>query len=93
MKEAQAKLADKCEFISIACNDKQEDWLVALEKYDMPWIQLYVPTNLPTGLNPTVLYAIQGYPTKIIVNPNGVIEKIFIGETPEFYQALNKLVK
>lgn len=93
MKEAQTKLADKCEFISIACNDKQEDWLAALEKYDMPWIQLYVPTNLPTDLNPTVLYAIQGYPTKIIVNPNGVIEKIFIGETPEFYQALNKLVK
>ena len=93
MKEAQTKLADKCEFISIACNDKQEDWLAALEKYDMPWIQLYVPTNHPTDLNPAVLYAIQGYPTKIIVNPNGVIAKIFIGETPEFYQALNKLVK
>ena len=70
------KLADKCEFISIASNE--EDWLAALEKYDMPLIQLYVPTNLPTDLNPTVLYAIQGYPTKIIVDPNGVIAKIFI---------------
>lgn len=25
----------------------------------MPWIQLYIPTNHPVDLNPTILYAIQ----------------------------------
>ena len=59
----------------------------------MPWTQLYVPTNHPADLDPATLYAIQGYPTKIIVNPDGVIAKIFIGESPEFYQELNELVK
>ena len=52
-----------------------------------------MPTNHPADLDPATLYAIQGYPTKIIVNPDGVIAKIFIGESPEFYQELNELVK
>ena len=93
MKKSQARLADKCEFVSIACNDKYEEWLRALEKYDMPWTQLYVPTNHPADLDPATLYAIQGYPTKIIVNPDGVIAKIFIGESAECYQEVNELVK
>lgn len=93
MKEAQAKHADKCQFVSIDCGDSHEKWMEALEKYQMPWTHVYVPADCPTDVNPGVLYAVQGYPTKIIVDPNGKIAKIVVGESPEFYEALDQLVK
>lgn len=93
MKEAQAKIADKCEFVSIDCGDTQEKWLEALEKHQMPWTQVIVPDDCPTNQNPSVTYAVQGFPTKIIVTPEGKIAKIVVGESPEFYEALKELVK
>ena len=93
MKEAQAKIADKCAFVSIACGDTREKWTEALEKYQMPWTQLLLPNDCPTDQNPGMLYAVQGYPTKIIVTPEGKIAKIVVGESPEFYEALDELVK
>lgn len=93
MKEAQAKHADKCQFVSIDCGDSHEKWMEALEKHQMPWTHVYVPADCPTGANPGVLYAVQGYPTKIIVDPDGKIAKIVVGESPEFYEALDQLVK
>lgn len=93
MKKIHAQLTDKCEFVSIACNDKREDWTLALEKYDMPWTQLFVPADYSEDLNPAILYAVQGYPTKIIVNPDGIISRIYIGESPDFYNELRKLLK
>lgn len=93
MKEAQAKIADKCAFVSIACGDTHEKWMEALEKYQMPWTQVIVPNDCPTDQNPSVTYAVQGFPTKIIVSPEGKIAKIVVGESPEFYEALDELVK
>lgn len=93
MKKAQAKTADKCAFVSIACGDTPEKWAEALEKYQMPWTQVIVPNDCPTDQNPSVLYAVQGFPTKIIVTPEGKIAKIVEGESPEFYEALDELTK
>ena len=93
MKKAQARLAGKCRFVSIACRDRRKDWLAALQRYAMPWTQLIVPDKHPTELSPVTRYAVEAYPTKIIIAPDGTIAKITVGESPEFYQALDKLVK
>ena len=41
----------------------------------------------------SILYAIQGYPTKIVVDPEGKIAKIVVGEDPAFYEYLDELFK
>ena len=42
---------------------------------------------------PDQTYAIQGYPTKIIVSPEGKIAKIVTGEDPQFYTDLDNLLQ
>ena len=39
----------------------------------------------------SLLYAVSGYPTKIVVDPEGKIAKIVVGESPEFYEYLDQL--
>jgi hypothetical protein len=39
------------------------------------------------------MYAITGYPTKILIDPEGKIVKTVVGENPEFYEFLDELFK
>ncbi|MCI7359789.1 MAG: thioredoxin, partial [Prevotella sp.] len=38
-------------------------------------------------------YGIRGFPTKILVGPDGKIVKTVVGEDPEFYTLLDSLFK
>lgn len=90
MKEAYAKYKDKVEFIGIDCNDPEANWRAAVKKYQLPWINVY---NARTQGGVLEEYGIQGFPSKVIVNPEGVIYKIFEGEDPAFYTALEEALK
>lgn len=93
MKTAYEKHRGNCEFVSIDCNDSREKWLEGLEKYQMPWIHLYNPNDVAPTKNVSVIYAIEGYPTKVIITPNGLIHKIFVGENQAFYEELDKILR
>ena len=93
MKKSYEKYHKSCEFVSIDCNETKEKWLAGLKKYDMPWVQVYQPTDSSANADVSVMYGIEGYPTKIILTPEGKIHKIFIGETPDFYKELEKIAK
>lgn len=93
MKKSYEKHKAKCEFISIDCNESREAWLKGLEKYELPWTNLYNPTDSSPLEDVSVTYAISGYPTKIIITPEGLIHKIFAGETAEFYNELDRIIK
>ena len=41
----------------------------------------------------SAIYAVRGYPTKILLNPEGVIAKICVGEDPDFYSDFVQLFK
>ena len=58
-------------------------------KYELPWLHVYNTDD--SGV--LEQYAIQGFPTKIIVGPDGKIVKTIIGEDPAFYTLLDKLFK
>lgn len=92
MKVAYEKHKDYCEFISIDCNDSREKWLEGLDEYQMPWVHLYNSNDVAPSENVSAIYAIQGFPTKIIITPDGLIHKIFVGESPEFYEELDKIL-
>lgn len=54
----------------------------------MPW--LHVRNEGKPDVS--VLYAVRGYPTKIVLSPEGTILKIVVGEDPEFYSYLDELL-
>jgi len=88
MKAAYAKCKDKVEFVGIACRDTEEKWRAATAKYELPWISVLNP-----AANDLVkVYEIQGFPTKMVLDPKGKIVKIILGEDPAFYTYLDSLL-
>lgn len=88
MKQYYGQYKDKVEFISIACNDSQKRWKDAIKEYEMNWVNLLNPDD-----NLTIAYGIEGYPTKLIIDPKGTVIGKYRGEGRDFYTELDKLFK
>lgn len=89
MKKYYTKYKDRMEIVGVDCRDTEEKWKAAVEKYELPW--LHVRNTDEADI--TVKYGIQGYPTKIVVDPEGRVTKIVVGEDPAFYKYLDELFK
>ena len=89
MKRYYEKYSGKFEIIGIDCNDPVEKWKAAVAAYDMPWKHVYNPK----GSRLAQQYGVQGYPTKIIIDPQGRVDKVVVGEDPAFYKYLDELFK
>ncbi len=90
MKEYYEKYKTTVEFVGIACNDLPGPWQAAVKKYDMKWTQTLDNRDIENKI--ASVYGIQLYPTKILINPEGVIEGVFSGEGIEFYKKLDSLI-
>ena len=91
MKEYYAKYDGKLEILGVDCNDAVEKWKAAVAKHEIPWLHVY--WDKEKGDNPVALYGVQGFPTKVIVDPQGKIAKIIVGEDPSFYDYLDEVLK
>lgn len=89
LKEAYSKYAGKLEILGIDCGDSEEQWRNGVKRFDLPWVHLYKPENETKILQD---YGVQGYPTKVIVNPEGKIANITVGEDPDFFNILAGLI-
>lgn len=87
MKEYYEKYAGKFEILGIDCNDTEEKWKKAVADNSLPWKHVYNPRNSDVIKK----YVVTGYPTKVIIDPQGRIYKTIIGESREFYQILDEL--
>ena len=87
MKRYYSKYKGKFEILGIDCNDPEPKWKAAVEQHQLPWLHVYNP-NGSTLLND---YGIQGFPTKIVVDPQGKIARTVVGEDPSFYTYLDEL--
>lgn len=87
MKEYYAKYHRKIEFVGINCRDSEETWRETVETEGLKW------TNLFNGDGKEVVdsYAIKGYPTKVLIDPQGNIVEVFVGESEELYNKLDEL--
>lgn len=91
LKEAYQKYAGKLEVIGIDCNESEEAWKKGVERYKLPWVNVYNPVaSVDTGICKE--YIVKGFPTKVIINPEGKIANITMGEHPQFYDVLAKLM-
>lgn len=89
MKDAYNKYAGKFEILGIDCGDSEEKWKQAVARYELPWLHVYNPKNSKVLED----YCIEGFPTKIIIDPEGCIVKAIVGEDPAFYTLLDSLFK
>ncbi|MBO4826160.1 MAG: AhpC/TSA family protein [Prevotella sp.] len=87
MKEYYNKYKGQFEILGIDCNDPEQKWRDAVAKNELPWLHVYNPRDSKVLAD----YGIQGFPTKIILGPDGKIVKTIVGEDPEFYTLLDQL--
>ena len=89
MKKYYDKYKSKLEIVGIDCNDTEDAWKAAVEKHELPWIHVRNEGNPDVP----VMYGIEGYPTKIVLDKEGKIAKVVVGEDPAFYTYLDSLLK
>lgn len=93
LKKCYEQYKGQLEVVGIDCSDSREKWLEAIEKHELPWINvLDTREGRPAEMIDNV-YGIGAYPTKILIDPEGRIVEIFIGERPGFSERLAKELK
>ena len=93
LKQAAAKYADRLVVVSIGCKDDKEAWLAGVAKYGLDWINLREEGSMPSSEKPTVLYNVTAFPTKVVIGADGRIREIAVGEYPEFYDRLDRIME
>ena len=91
MKEYYAKYQEKLEILGVDCNDTVEKWKAAVAKHEIPWLHVY--WDKEKGDNPLEMYAVRGFPTKVVIDPEGKVAKVIVGEDPAFYDYLDEILK
>ena len=89
MKEAYSKYEDKMEILGVDCRDTEDKWKAAVKEHELPWKQVRCPDDQFRSL--VEKYSIEGFPTKVIVDPKGKLVKVIVGEDPSFYTFLDQL--
>ncbi len=87
MKKYYEKYKGKFEILGVDCNDSENKWKEAVKKHELPWLHVYNPRDSKVLSD----YGVQGFPTKIIVGPDGKIVQTIVGEDPAFYTLLDSL--
>ncbi|MDE7409218.1 MAG: TlpA family protein disulfide reductase [Muribaculaceae bacterium] len=84
LKEAYKKYGDSLVIIGIDCNESEADWREGVKKHELPWINVY------NGNDQALYeaYQITGFPTKAIINPEGKLVDLTVGEDPSFFTRL-----
>ena len=88
MKQYFNKYKNEATFVSIACRDNEANWGKAIAKNEMTWTNL-----LNNDDELTKNYGIEGYPTKVIIDKNGIVVGKYLGEGRDFYTELDRLFK
>ncbi len=87
MKEYYDKYKDKMEILGIDSGDTNEKWKEAVVKNELPWLHV---KDVEGGQSVVQKYAISGFPTKILIGPDGKIVKTVVGEDPKLYTFLDE---
>lgn len=88
MSEFYQKHKDVLEMVSVCCNDKETKWRAFLDthkQYD--WIHIF-----DTDDSRVQQFAIDGFPTKILIDLKGNIVFRALGENPADYEKIEKII-
>lgn len=88
LKEKQKKYADRLVVVGVDCQDTEDKWRDAVKKYHLPWLQVYNPKTSSVLSD----YKLQGFPTMVLIDPDGRIMKVLVGENPDFYNDFDSIL-
>lgn len=87
MKKAYEQYRNALEIVGIDCGDEPDEWKSGVESLQLPWVNVRAEGDeVPT------LYGVEAFPTKLVLDPNGVVVARITGEDPAFYTLLDSLV-
>lgn len=89
LKEIYSTYSGRLEIIGVDCNDTEERWKSTVSRLQLPWIQVFHPKDGTV----TATYSVTVYPTKVVINPEGKIIKIYSGGSPTFKDDVAKWLK
>ena len=90
MKSSYEKYKGKLEILGVACREESVNgWKEAVNQHKLPWKNVY--NDKLSAVN--VKYGIEGYPTKIVIDPEGIILIRESGEGEDFYTKLESVIK
>ena len=90
MRDYYTKYHSKVEFVGIACNDKKSVWTKCIKDEGLQWTQLL---NGVDKNDFAKKYNVECFPTKVLIDKEGKIIKIFEGESNDFYEKLDNLIQ
>lgn len=90
MKQFAAKHADKLVLLGIAKESDEQRWRNYLGNSEWNWKQIMSGEGEEDYVT---RFNVQGFPTKILIGPDGKILKRLVGEEPGFYKELEQLMK
>lgn len=80
---------DKIEILGIAKDRSMDLWRSFVKEKSMNWPNIF---NGKDSENYVELFSVQGYPTKILIDPNGKIAFRMTGERKEFYEEVERIM-
>jgi thiol-disulfide isomerase/thioredoxin len=89
MQEYYDKHKNELEFVGIACHDRKELWEKFVKEKGLNWIQL-----LNDEINNDLIkkYGVESFPTRVLIDKEGNIAEIFLGESDDFYDRIDILL-
>ncbi len=87
LKSLEALNDGKLAIVGLICRDEKLDALNIIDKYKITTTQLYSNTT-----NYGKLFGIRDYPSKILLDKNGVVVKVFTGYSDANFKEIQKLI-
>ena len=88
LKKFYSEYKDKISIVSLSIDDNIDQWKTAVEKENMPWLNLSGLPKNKIGIKKE--YSISIVPTLILLDNNGKILKNVINDLPEIIKIINK---
>lgn len=92
MKAYYEKYADQMEIIGVDSGDDEMDLRDFIKSHEMDWTHILNDDDDPDG-SLVARYGVTGFPTKVIIDPDGFIIGTYVGEVQEFYDKLDEVLK
>ncbi len=89
MKAFKEAHSDVVEIVGVAKDSDVEAWKECIEKHGMEWPNILIGTG---EFDYASKFNVQGYPTKILLGPDGKILYRGTGESKEFYTEIEKII-
>lgn len=90
MKNIYREYKGKLEIIGISCNDSKSNWLTVLKRLELPWVNVYNPRGSQAIIRD---YNVKAFPTKVLIDPEGNMVKIIVGEDASLSNQLKQLIQ